>query len=174
MANSRGGDRRSILNEEKKEQIKNWVDNDPTITLKSLEKKIREKYGLIVYDNTIDRCLKNYHYSLKQLTVIPDTRNSVNTISKREEYGYIFSDHLINTEYQCIIFLDEVGFSVCSRTKRGRSRVGSSAIVTTSSIKSKNISMIAAMDKYGMVDYFITYDPVNAISFGNYLIRLIN
>ncbi|KAF7692914.1 hypothetical protein CDIK_2399 [Cucumispora dikerogammari] len=70
------------------------------------------------------------------------------------------------------IFLDEVSFSVASRTKRGRSVIGTSVIVQSPSVKSKNFSVIAAASKYGMFDSCVNQSPVNDVNLRDYLIRL--
>ncbi|PWA01805.1 hypothetical protein BB558_002071 [Smittium angustum] len=46
------------------------------------------------------------------------------------------------------IFIDKVGFSVSSRTKKGRALVGTSVYLPATTIKSKNITVIAAASKY--------------------------
>ena len=46
-----------------------------------------------------------------------------------------------------IYFLDEVGFNVAMRTKKGRSRVRTQATHVVPGLKSKNISCCCAMSK---------------------------
>ncbi|KAG0441588.1 hypothetical protein DMUE_0934 [Dictyocoela muelleri] len=48
-------------------------------------------------------------------------------------------------------FLDEVGFSVSSRPKRGISFIGTSAYVHVPAVRTRNISVLAAMNKYSMI-----------------------
>jgi hypothetical protein len=89
-------------------------------------------------------------------------------------YGNFFVELLINNEDSSLIFIDEVGFCVAHRTKRGRSIIGSSVIVETANIRSRKISVIAAMNKFGMVDFHVNFSPVNGIDFGEYITRLNN
>ncbi|PVU99540.1 hypothetical protein BB559_000619 [Furculomyces boomerangus] len=60
---------------------------------------------------------------------------------------------------------DEVGFSVCTRTKKGRSLVGTSVYLPTSAVRSRSILVIAAASKYGIIDYFVNHTPVNGEDF---------
>jgi hypothetical protein len=71
--------------------VRRWVNENPTITLKSLVNKLRDENRIGVNKNTIDRCLKNFHYTLKNLVVISERRNTESTIQKRFEY---FNDFL--------------------------------------------------------------------------------
>ena len=60
-----------------------------------------------------------------------------------------------------VCFLDEDGFAVSSRAKRGRSLIGSSAIVPVQAIRSRNISVIAACNSNEMLNFVINDRPVN-------------
>jgi transposase len=90
----RGGDRRSILTSEQKEMIISWVDDDPTITLKKLVVKVEDQIGLKIDDNTVDRVLKGYNYTLKQILPIPERRNNSSTIETRYNYAISFNEIL--------------------------------------------------------------------------------
>ena len=96
----------------------------------------------------IDRCLKKFHYTIKKISIVPDGRNNDRTIDLREKYAENF--RRIETVYEDknIIFADEVGFSVSTRPKRGRAQQGRSAYVDVSAVKTRNISVFAAMNKY--------------------------
>jgi transposase len=169
---SRGCDKRTLVSEEQKIAVKTWVDENLTSTLKNLVQKFNSIYNMVVDDNTIDRCSKNFHYSLKQITLVPERRNCERTINLRAEYGNVFFVNFFSFEEYELIFVDEVGFSVSSRTKFGRSRVGSSVYVPTATIKSKNISVIAAMTKHGMFDNVVNVNPVSGLDFKEYLLVL--
>ena len=170
----RGGDFSSKLDDDKKLLIRSWVDEDATITLKTLRLKLLDECGISVSVSTINRCLKEFHYSLKILTIVPERRNSDNTIEQRFIYAQEFNSKLLEAEGDNFVFIDEVGFNVSSRTRQGRSLAGTSAYVNVKAIKSRNISVIAAMNKYGMVLYKINRRPVNGEDFKDYLKELAN
>lgn len=170
----RGGDHSSKLSIEQKILIKSWVDEDATITLKELSNKLNISCGLNVSTSTINRCLNNFHYTLKNLTLVPVRRNTPSTIEHRFTYAQNFNTKLLEIDDKNLIFIDEVGFSVVCRTKYGRSLIGSSAYIRVGGVKSRNISVIAAMNKYGMVSYKINHRPVNGEDFKQYLIELLN
>lgn len=172
LPKKRGGNRRSILNIEQRNAIRSWVDENPTITLKKMCIKFEENFNFRVDDNTIDRALLQFHYSLKRLVVVPVARNSSANIELRYIFAQRFNEYLFTFSDNNFVFVDEVGFSVSSRTKRGRSLVGTVAYTEIASIRSRNISVIAAATKYGMLDYKINNSPVNGENFKDYIIFL--
>jgi ribosomal protein S21 len=135
---------------------------------------VYEEFEVRVDDNTIDRCLKNFHFTLTQVTLVPERRNCERTINLREVYASDFNSYFLNYDDKNLIFIVEVGFSVSTRTKRGRSRIGTSVYVNTSSIRSRNISVISASNKYGIIDHVINNTPVNGENFKSYLRHLKN
>jgi transposase len=170
----RGGDRRSKISEVQKQKIVEWVNADPTVTLKKLVQKFNENFQIVVDDNTIDRIFKNFHFSLKQLVILQVNRNINATIESRFNYSQQFFNYLYEQPDNNFVFIDEAGFSVSSRTKKGRSLVGVSPVITVPSIKSRNISIIASATKYGMLDFHVNVNPVTGENFKTYLENLKN
>ncbi|KII75143.1 hypothetical protein RF11_10436 [Thelohanellus kitauei] len=68
------------------------------------------------------------HFSLKSVRAIPEKRNDEHTILVRKAYAESFT--LIEEQFpwRNIIFLDEVGFNVSMRIKKGRSLVGTTPV----------------------------------------------
>ena len=71
-----------------------------------------------------------------------------------------------------LIFVDEVGFSVSSRTTRGRSLVGSRANIQVPVVRTRNISVFRAMSKYGMFSFTIFERPINGEDYRECLAEL--
>ncbi|KAF7682982.1 hypothetical protein CDIK_4464, partial [Cucumispora dikerogammari] len=137
LPKKRGGNRRTILSLEDKSYIRELVDANPALTLKDIIEKISGERQVTVDVNTVDRCLKDFHYTLKQLVLVPLRRNTLETIKKRFLYAEEFSQLLCEVEDKNLIFIDEVSFSVVSRTKRGRSLSGTAPILITTATKSE-------------------------------------
>lgn len=167
-----GGDKRSKLNEHQKIQLKAWVDENCLLTLKELKLKIESVFGLSVSLSTIDRCLGEFHYTLKLVTTSPTPRNTENAITQRFEYSQTFRDFEVVYGAENLIFLDEVGFSVSSRPKKGRSIKGTSAIINVPAARSRNISVLGAMNKNGMIYSKINDRPFNGEIFKDSLVEL--
>lgn len=98
--------------------------------------------------------------------------NCENTIEVRHNYSKSFRQIELDTEDKNLVFLDEVGFSVVTRPKRGRAARGNSAYLHVSAARSRNISVVAAMNKYGMIFHKIHNKAVNGEDFKECLMEL--
>ena len=87
----RGGDYSSKLNDEMKDSVRSWIDENAAITLKNLCTKVQEKYNIVVSSTTIHRTIKDFHYSLKRISLIPVRRNTESTIENRLQYPLAFN-----------------------------------------------------------------------------------
>ncbi|KAG0432496.1 hypothetical protein DMUE_5493, partial [Dictyocoela muelleri] len=161
----RSGDIRSLLSSEKKEKLLARVDQECTLTLSQLSDWVYETFQIKVSKNTVERVLKQFHYTLKRITLIPERRNCDVTIDLRAIYSFTFRSLKIENDDKNFIFFDEVGFSVVSRPSKGRSKSGDSAYVSVPASRSRNISIIAAMNKYGMIFHKIHERAVNGEDF---------
>lgn len=168
----RGGDKRSKLSENIKNEIISWVNADCLLRLSDIVEKVWNTYQIRVSKSLIDRLLKKFHFNLKNIIRIPERRNTIQTIELRFNYATRFRN--IESSYQDknFIFLDEVGFQVVSRAKKGRSKIGTSPCVTVSAAKSRNISVFAAMNKYGMLYHKIHNNAINGEDFKQCMISL--
>ena len=77
--------------------------------------------------------------------MLPERRNQQENIEERFNYAqkYLALGNEFG-DYQ-IIFIDEVGYNVSVRTSRGRSLVGSHAILTVPAIRTINISVYVVL-----------------------------
>ncbi|KAG0423398.1 Histone-lysine N-methyltransferase SETMAR, partial [Dictyocoela muelleri] len=112
------------------------------------------------------------HYSLKRLTLIPVARNTESTIEKRKEYEREFSSLLTENSFESFIFLNEVGFSVTSRIKYGRSIKGTRAYQGIRSVKSKNFSVISVVNSAGVITYVLKDGQINGENFADFLVQV--
>ena len=161
----RGGNRRPLLSLEQKEKIINWVDENSLITLKELKQNVHDEFGIVVSLSTVDRVIGQFHYTLKSLVRVPERQNCQTTIQKRLEYSEMFRELETMVMHESIIFLDEVGFAVVTRPKRGRSLKGKSAYCFVSAARSRNISVVAAVNKNGIIYSKIHDRAVNGEDF---------
>ena len=79
----RGGIRNSKLNEQQKDLIKSWIDEDCSLSLKNIKTKIFEDLNIIISPSTISRYIDNFHYSLKRVSIVPIRRNTPETLALR-------------------------------------------------------------------------------------------
>ncbi|KAF7686049.1 hypothetical protein CDIK_3202 [Cucumispora dikerogammari] len=122
--------------------------------------------------STIDKCIREFHYTLKDITIVPERRNIDSTIATRLEYARKFREIEIEYEDKNVVFIDEVGFCYSARTKMGRSVVGTSAYVNVPAVRTRNISVLAAINKYEFL-FLKTHDsPLNGETFKTGLVEL--
>lgn len=169
---SKGGDHRSRLSEDQKSRIIQWVDEDATISLLSLKKKVFETYNLTISISTIDRILKNFHYTLKNSTIVPNSRNTERTVELRYHYAFEFENIEVEYSSENIVFLDEVGFQLSTRCKKARSKKGTPARVSTPVSRSRNISVLAAMNKNELLFKKIRFSAFNGEVFKQSLLEI--
>ncbi|KII66884.1 hypothetical protein RF11_00329 [Thelohanellus kitauei] len=65
-SNKRGYIKPEKLNEDQKEMIKSWVDDNAGIPLRTIVTKVQEEMDISVGKSTIDRILQRFHYSWKR------------------------------------------------------------------------------------------------------------
>jgi hypothetical protein len=71
-----------------------------------------------------------------------------------------------------MIFLDEVGFSVCMRTKFGRAPVGITPTINVPQLRTRNVSVCCAMNRNGMVYKKLKFSAYNELAFNEYLYEI--
>jgi transposase len=124
----RGGPRNMKLTEIHRERIKEWVDNDCTLSLDALKERCNTELNVDVSKKTIDRALSAFHFSFKRISLEPVRRNDKRNIEARVIYSNEFMRLLSETREDALFFIDEVGFTMNMRLKRGRSLVGTRAV----------------------------------------------
>ena len=105
-----GGDKRSKLTKDMKNSIIEQVNQNASLTLNQIKSFVEDRFGLTVSKSTIDRCLDEFHFSMKRITPVPERRNCATTIDLRKQYSRIFRNLEVEFEDRNLIFLDEVGF----------------------------------------------------------------
>ncbi|TBT99772.1 DDE-like endonuclease, partial [Hamiltosporidium magnivora] len=147
----------SILTLEIEESLQSYVDLECTKTLYELAEWVKCTLHVDVSTSTIDRALREFHYTLKRVTLVSERRNTLSTIELRTNYATSFRELEVDNDDKNFVFLDEVG--------RGRNMRGESAYLSVTAARSRNISVVAAMNKYGMIYYKIHERAVNGEDF---------
>jgi hypothetical protein len=116
------------------------------LTIKAIVNKFEEN-GLVISKTTVNNAIAGFSYSLKRLTV--QVEAGVTDALKAERR--VFSLWLLGEVIQgrTLIFLDEVGFKLSQRVSYGRSEIGEPARLVTPGIRTRNITVMAAMTRNG-------------------------
>ena len=145
--------------------IEDCIQEDCSLTLKELGKKILYKYGIIASLTTISQSIKTMNYSFKRVVLVPEARNTTDMIEKRFTYC---ADYMLQDE-NALVFVDEFGISCSTRVMYGRSLIGTPATKNVRAIRSKNISICAAITKNGIVSFEVKDCAYNADRFAVFL-----
>jgi transposase len=121
-----GGQKPQLLNDEHKEAIRSYINDDCTITLETIRQRLMDTFGVQVSIASIHRAINGFSYTLKSISPTPERRNDEVTIYRRHDYASSFFHLLTRCDEAHIFFLDEVGFNVSMRSKRGRALRGQS------------------------------------------------
>ncbi|TBU20097.1 hypothetical protein CWI38_0133p0020 [Hamiltosporidium tvaerminnensis] len=125
-------DRRSKLTLEIKESLQTYVDLECTKTLYELAELAKCTLNVNVSTSTIDRAPET-----------PERRNKLSTIDLRTNYATCFRELEVDNDDKNFVFLDE------------------SAYLSVTEARSRNISVVAVMNKYGMIYHKIHERAVN-------------
>jgi transposase len=131
--------------------------------------KLEDEFGLRVHKSTIDRAIDDFNYTLKRTLSIPERRNDPKKLGNQVFICILFPPFSLRAGWWQYLFLDEVGFNVSMRRKRGRSLSGERATMTVSTIRSRNISVCCAMSKSGAFFYKKQDKAFNTESFSLFL-----
>ncbi|KAF7694600.1 hypothetical protein CDIK_2118 [Cucumispora dikerogammari] len=165
LPKKRGGDTRTLLPQHVRNALCEYIDVDCTRTLREMVVWIKKTFDIIVSTTTVNRAVIGFYFTLKRVTNNPERRNCAVTIESRTSYAPAY--RLLETENddKNFVFLDEVGFAVVTRPSRGRSAQGESAYLSVPAARSRNIFVVAAMNKYGIIYHKIQKRAVNGEDF---------
>ena len=162
--------RPKLLSPDEEKAVVGWVDEQPELTLKQLKTKINAMFHKDVSLSTIDRMLKKFCYSIKNMTLVPARRNSEDIIELRFQYAQDFAKVMESIDHENkIFFMDEVGYQVSMRTKRGRSVVGTVPYLTVPALRTRNISVCAIMSKSALFHKKLQARAFNSETFGVFI-----
>ena len=167
----RGGYRKKKLENHMIRKIQDWVDKDCSITLKRLQSKIARKYDVNVCESTISNYIGSFRYSFKRVLVRPSAADTEELWEQRREFALWFVNEMGQGKH--FIFADEVGFQVSMRVAHGRSPKNTTPILRGGHcIKTRNITVMAAISESGVVHYQVLDGNGNKDAFMHFLDRL--
>ena len=155
------------------DHIQELIDINAAISLRKIKENLFENFNVSISTTSIAKYIKGFKYSLKRLELQPERRNNEENIVERRIYALKFLELQAEYSEPNIIFIDETGFNVSMRTSRGRSAVGTPAVLVVPQIRSRNISVCCAISKNGIVYYKSQDFAFNSQTFGIFLIELI-
>jgi transposase len=164
--------REKKLSTEQVTLVRQWIDENCTLTLRAISNRCSEEFGVTVSTSTIATVIKEFAYSLKRVHLVPQRRNVEEVVEKR----FLYAQNYISMQYTYseskIVFVDEVGFNVSMRASRGRSAIGTPATLTVPAVRTRNISICCSINRESVILYESRISAYSSIHFCNYLINL--
>ncbi|XP_073761989.1 uncharacterized protein [Danio rerio] len=160
------GGRGKLLNEEQELAIVNMVIADNEIKLKEIQSRVVEDnfvFGNIaaISLTSISRTLAKHRVRMKHLYKVPFERNSERIKELRHQYVQRVMELEANQVPHEIIYVDEAGFNLAKRRRRGRNIIGKRATVTVPGQRGANITMCAAISNNGALLHKCQIGPYN-------------
>ena len=115
---------------------------------------------------TFNRILAQNKISLKALTIVLEQRNSETTMTLRRQYAIKYTRFEGTASF---FIIDEFGCNVSMRRGKGRSKIGTPALIEAHGTRGNNLSICAAIDKDGPVHFYAEYLAFNRFHFVTFL-----
>ncbi|CAG8457295.1 12238_t:CDS:2, partial [Cetraspora pellucida] len=172
---SRGGNKRSILNEQLKEFLEAVIEEELWISISDLAQKLVDQFPNIQSQSHLTMGGQEWPIEpafTKASDIVPDSHNTLKTIQQRKEYIQKIYNENINI-YRDMVNIDETGFNLHFSKSRGHARCGRPAIHKVVSNRVKNISVIAAINENGILHYKSILGSVNSEIFATFIDKLL-
>ena len=161
----RGGNKKAYLNEEHIEELLHWIENDPSVKLKTIQHRVAEQFGRQISSSTISRHLDGQLYSLRKACRIPPTSVSFEDVERQKYCVAKIMEH--HYQEQTVVWIDELTLNVLCFRNRGHAGGGRTACTTITAARGKSLNVIAAITKQGIVDFqlkrgFVDPDMINS------------
>ncbi|ROL45682.1 Protein kinase C alpha type [Anabarilius grahami] len=150
-----GGGRTGMFSPHQETLIVDMVRENNAIKLSEIQQKFIEDHVNFEGINsvslfTVDRVLKRNRLRMKQLYRVPFDRNSDRVKEQRFQYVQSFQLDAMERPHE-YIYMNEAGFNLTKRRRRGRNVIGHQAIVGVPGQRGGNVTLCAAIRKNKVV-----------------------
>ncbi|KAF0988543.1 hypothetical protein HZS_4861 [Henneguya salminicola] len=70
-------------------EIKDWVDVNCTISLKTISNKCMPEFGVRIFKSTAANILTGFSYTLKRIHIVPERRNTLKPLIPKTKLNII-------------------------------------------------------------------------------------
>jgi len=137
-----------------------------SLTQKEICEELRRN-GIKLSLPKVCRILKAMVYSRKRLVVVPVERNSERIIEQRTE----FCRYIDNISDDSLVYLDEFGVNRHCVRSYGYSPKNSKAVSILHANRGRNVSVLVAISKNGILCYEVCKTPFNSEKFKEFLLQ---
>jgi transposase len=158
LYNKPGRGRKSTFNDEQKEQIATWVEEDPK-HLKKVSQKIQETWNLNPSKKTISRVIKSMRMSWHRMRrgvggkppkqEYEDKKEQLKELKRLDELGKIN-----------LWYLDEAGFSLIPCVPYGWQKIGE--YLQIPSRRSQQLNVLGIMNRSNQLETYVSTQTINS------------
>jgi len=154
------------------EFIKNTIKINPFLTKKEMRFKIIKKFDIKISNKKLSLIYNKLRLTKKKVKkrIVKDEK----FIDKISEDRTTFINNINTLDKNKIISIDETGINNVLNKLFGYSEKGHDINIPVTNKKNKNNSIIIALTTSGIIHYDIHQDSVNANSFNNFIVKVIN
>jgi transposase len=166
----RGGYKPRTLTPENRAVIQGWLDEDCQLKLKDLKRKLEDELEVVASVETVRRAVDDFNYSIK---LVRATGAAADT-EERWQQRVVYSQWFVNSPWnqERVVFVDENVFNLSVRRSRGWARRGSTPRIIVPSLRTRNISVMAAIGFDGLIHYRVLDGNGNRERFLDFLTDL--
>ncbi|KII74695.1 hypothetical protein RF11_11393 [Thelohanellus kitauei] len=152
IQNNQAGPKYVKVEDQHKLRIGEYIEENPIITIAQILSKLQEDFNLVLSKSTICRTIKKLNITYKLVRQVPIARNTPEIIEARFIYSQTYFESIAFSTPE-VVYIDETGFNLHIRRRYGRSQRGERAHIVVSNSRGRNISVCAAMNISGLVNY---------------------
>lgn len=182
-----------LLTEEEKTRLREWAEDDRSLTHKALADRVKANFGFSVSVATVNRALRGLHFSLERTSPLPppvEFWNSSDAVALRHEFGMAYM-RLLPKRLK-FVFVDEAQFSYSLLARFNSASpspssalsslapvesdeamlAASAAAVPVSSVRTQQIAVTAAVMERGILLYQASCTEATATPFETLVTRV--
>jgi hypothetical protein len=149
------------------------VDEFPTITLARLKALVEQNVGKNPSISTLSRILIRHKYTFKRLIRVSVRSTGPEIELARMEFSHTMAELQAQGD-RTFIFLDEVGFQVSQRPHYGRSKAKTTPQLVVGAIRTRNITVMAAITEDALFHYLVLEDNGNGVNLIRFLHEIVD
>lgn len=141
-----GGYTKPKVNKAGEEQLRIWLQKEPSLTLDELCKKYEQQFQIKIGKSSIDRALKRAEITVKKKS----TYDPAKYTEKNQRLTVEYNRQIKTIPVKDIIFIDEMGVNLNQTLDYGRAPKGKRAYDEKPTKKGERISLAGALSVSGM------------------------
>lgn len=146
------------------EMLRIWANEDATLTHSQLARKLSETFDTAISQNTVQRYLGGFIFSMNRVSLAPEVQNDSRTLTLRKEFCQIHQDLATMFEEAEVIYLGHFRFRLAIRDRLEAVRGGSKG-----RLRQRNMSICVAMTRRDVIGYYGQNAPVEREEFQEFI-----